>query len=381
MPGVKKMRGDGREDAIALDDELFRVLPDDDADPDDDSASRRRAQRRRARAGRDIDGRAGDGRGVAEDLDDFDDPLRGIGGGRRRGGRSGLWLPLAALVGLALAGWVAWMVLAPVPEPTPATGEMLAAVEQPAPGERRDMPVVRADPDPYKTEPNEPGGLRVENTDKEVYARVRDSAQVDDGPAVEQLLPGPVRPVSPPTPEPAPEPAPAPTADTVADPASDPVDQGPPPVPEGPLQEGEAADGVPAGPTPESAAPGAEPDPAPQTTPQTTPQTAPEPESRPAPEAPPAAPPENVAAVAESGPQVQLAAFRRRALAQEHWETLRQAHPDLLGSVPHVIVFADLGDKGQFYRLRAGPLASADTAGALCRALEQRDVECLVVRE
>jgi cell division septation protein DedD len=46
-----------------------------------------------------------------------------------------------------------------------------------------------------------------------------------------------------------------------------------------------------------------------------------------------------------------------------------------------VVVFADLGDRGQFYRLRAGPFDDIATAEGLCRSLKQRDVECLVVRE
>jgi cell division septation protein DedD len=91
--------------------------------------------------------------------------------------------------------------------------------------------------------------------------------------------------------------------------------------------------------------------------------------------------PENVADAAAAGPQVQLAAFRQRAPAEQHWDQLAAAHPDLLADVPHVVVFADLGDRGQFYRLRAGPFAAAETAQTLCRSLKQRDVECLVVRE
>lgn len=369
MPGVKKVRGDGREDAIALDDELFRVLP------DDEGGRRGRRPRAGAAGGSDPEDL------IEDDPDDTDDPLSdarpGRGGG---GGGRPAWLPLIALLAVALAGWGAWMALAPAPEPTPATGDMLATVRPAAPGDGPDLPLVRAETEPYKNPPSDPGGLQVENTDKEVYARVRDSAQVDEGPAVEQLLPGPARPVSPPAPEapantprdatPAPEPAqaqaPAPEAPQPADTEPGTASDGPPPVPEGPLERT----------TPPEDSPAAISQPEPPVAP--APASSPEPAPTPTP-AP--APAEQVAAVAEDGPQVQLAAFRKRALAQQHWDTLRQAHPDLLGAVPHLIVFADLGDQGQFYRLRAGPMSSPDAAGALCRALKQRDVGCFVVSE
>jgi len=379
MPGLKKVRGDGREDAIALDDELFRVLP------DDEGGRRGRRPRAGAAGGPDPEDL------IEDDLDDADDPLsdarRGRLGGRGGGGGGRpAWLPLIALLAVALAGWGVWMALAPAPEPTPATGDMLATVQPAGPGDGPDLPLVRAETEPYKTAPSDPGGLQVENTDKEVYARVRDSAQVDEGPAVEQLLPGPTRPVSPPAPEapanatqdapPTPEPAqaqtPAPEAPQPSDTAPRTASDGPPPVPEGPLERA----------TPPEAedSPAAMPQPAPPEVPATAAAPSSEPTQTPASASTPA-PAEQVAAVAEDGPQVQLAAFRKRELAQQHWNTLRQAHPDLLSAVPHLIVFADLGDQGQFYRLRAGPMSNPDAAGALCRALKQRDVGCFVVSE
>jgi hypothetical protein len=367
------MRRDGREDAIALDDELFRVLPDGDGEDEDlDVDAPARGRGRRARADRwDND----DGEGLRADRRD----------GRRGSGR-GLWLPLGALLGVALLGWGAWMVLAPAPEPTPATGDMMAVVAPLNGGGLNDLPLIEADPTPYKQEPGDPGGLQVENTDKQVYERVRDSAQVDDGAAVEQLLPGPVRPVAPPEPEP--QPAPAPVAAPAPSPAPpSPAQPSPEPAPASPPSTPAVPDGPVAGAAPSvPAVPGAAPpavQPANPTGTETpTPAAAPTAPEQPAtPAAPAPAPAESVTAAVESGPQVQLAAFRQRALAQAHWETLLAAHPDLLGNVPHVIVFADLGDRGQYYRLRAGPFGAAEQAQTLCGALKQRDVECLVVRE
>ncbi len=39
----------------------------------------------------------------------------------------------------------------------------------------------------------------------------------------------------------------------------------------------------------------------------------------------------------------------------------------------------DLGAKGVFYRLQAGPLADAGRAKGLCEALARRNVRCLVI--
>ena len=41
---------------------------------------------------------------------------------------------------------------------------------------------------------------------------------------------------------------------------------------------------------------------------------------------------------------------------------------------------ADLGAKGVFYRLRAGPLADEKAARQLCRELTKRQVGCLIIK-
>src|SRR4051812_46565515 len=48
--------------------------------------------------------------------------------------------------------------------------------------------IVKADPDPYKIKPEDPGGLQVENQDKTVYDRVSKGAAPN---RVENLLPEP----------------------------------------------------------------------------------------------------------------------------------------------------------------------------------------------
>ena len=55
------------------------------------------------------------------------------------------------------------------------------------------------------------------------------------------------------------------------------------------------------------------------------------------------------------------------------------ATPNFLGNLSLNVVRADLGPKGIFYRLRAGPLADKATARALCQVLAKKKVGCLVI--
>lgn len=353
MPGMKRFRRNGREEPISLDDEMFRLLPE-DGDPSLD----RDNDWGRGRSRDDLD--YGDG--------DMDDAPGGGGDlAARFGERRSVMTLLSVLVILVVVAGVVWyLVLGPAPGPgAPGETQVAGGPSVTAVPAAPSLPVVPADTEPYKVRPDDPGGLQVQNTGIRVYDRLGDGAPEDDGPAVEQLLPRPSAPVAPPAPPPAaPEPPPrvavaAPSADAVPAPTPGPT-VAPTPAPT---------------PNTESAttAPSAEPSPVDASAPATAP-------SQPA-TAAPAPPPENVAVTALRGPQVQLAAFRERPAAEATWDRLSEAHPDLLGRLPHAVVFADLGDLGRFYRLRAGPLPSGEAAEQLCRSLKQRDVECLVVRE
>ncbi len=77
---------------------------------------------------------------------------------------------------------------------------------------------------------------------------------------------------------------------------------------------------------------------------------------------------------------VQLASVKSAEGAQAEWKRLTAAHPDLLVALNSTVVPADLGDKGTFYRLRAGPL-SKDRASSICDSLSQTDENCMVVRQ
>ena len=81
----------------------------------------------------------------------------------------------------------------------------------------------------------------------------------------------------------------------------------------------------------------------------------------------------------DGGYSVQLAAVRDESAARGEWRRLRERHAELLGNLSLNVVRADLGPKGIFYRLRAGPLADKATARALCQVLAKKKVGCLVI--
>lgn len=77
--------------------------------------------------------------------------------------------------------------------------------------------------------------------------------------------------------------------------------------------------------------------------------------------------------------RIQLGAFRQEAEAQQQWQQLQKKYPDVLGSLSPAVVKADLGSKGVFQRLQAGPLPDRAAALAACDKLKARHQDCLVV--
>ncbi len=76
---------------------------------------------------------------------------------------------------------------------------------------------------------------------------------------------------------------------------------------------------------------------------------------------------------------VQLAAYRMRHGAEVEWETLRAAHPDLLGGLNATLQSADLGaGNGVVYRLVVGSFETKVSARTFCTQLKQRNVDCFV---
>jgi hypothetical protein len=77
---------------------------------------------------------------------------------------------------------------------------------------------------------------------------------------------------------------------------------------------------------------------------------------------------------------IQIGAFRDRSGADSAWARLRKKHGGLLAGLEPDIMRADLGAKGVFYRLRAGPLNDKGSADSLCLRMKAAKIGCLVVK-
>ena len=74
---------------------------------------------------------------------------------------------------------------------------------------------------------------------------------------------------------------------------------------------------------------------------------------------------------------VQLGAYRSEDEANDTWDKMHLKHKDLSDKKP-MVVRADLGSKGVYYRLRVGGLSSAADAKALCQALSSKGQACII---
>lgn len=224
------------------------------------------------------------------------------------------------------------------------------------------VPLLHADTSPMQHRPANPGGVEVPGQG----TMVLDGGQGE--PKVEQLLPPPETPLPRPTPpadsaadssQASATPA-APLAPALATPAAPPP-AAPPPV-------------VAATPEPPPVAP---PAPAPRVT-MATPAPAP---PRPAPH-PPAATTKPPAASIAAGKayRLQVGAVRSAEAAKQEWERLQRAHREVLGGLTFSTQRVDLGARGIFYRIEAGPIADAAKAERDCSALKRRGVGCILVK-
>lgn len=76
---------------------------------------------------------------------------------------------------------------------------------------------------------------------------------------------------------------------------------------------------------------------------------------------------------------VQISSQRTRAEAQASLRALQQRYRDILGDFEPVIVEADVGDRGHFFRVRV-PAASRGEAAALCQRLKSAGGDCFIGR-
>jgi len=78
--------------------------------------------------------------------------------------------------------------------------------------------------------------------------------------------------------------------------------------------------------------------------------------------------------------RVQLGAVRSQAVAVQEAERLNRVHGPVLGDIRVTPVRAELGERGVFWRLRAGPFEDRRAAEALCGRIAERDQACIVVK-
>jgi SPOR domain len=257
--------------------------------------------------------------------------------------------------------------------------------------ESGEIPLIRADVRPFKVKPENPGGMPAPNGDMLIYGEQR--------PGVEHLLPPPEQPMARPVPPPPPAPAvaaPPPQGATTAVEAPLPATA----TPAQPAPAAATAAVLPPGsaaPHPRMAAPAA-----------TTPQPA-----RPQPSAAHATPAavahrpqpatdliaqriEELGLVPSDRPasrtagrsgagrspawRLQLGSVRSESEAHGQWERLKHSNPDLLGRLSAVAVRAEVGDKGVYYRIQAGPFSDASAADRACSELRARHLACMPVR-
>jgi hypothetical protein len=238
-------------------------------------------------------------------------------------------------------------------------------------------PVLHADQSPTKVRPEQPGGMEVPHQDKLVYDRLNPGKDSEAG--VERLLPPPEEPLArPKAAEAAPEPA-------GADGDLPPEETRPAaPAPAAPVA---AAPAQPAAPAPQPAAPApAAPVPArPVAAPPAVAAAAAPPATAAKPAAAPATkPPAQVAAAAPpaapagGSTRVQVASVSSEALANSEWQRIAKKHSGVLAGVTYRIVRADLGAKGTYYRVQAGPMDDAK-ARQVCEALKAKGDGCIPV--
>ena len=81
---------------------------------------------------------------------------------------------------------------------------------------------------------------------------------------------------------------------------------------------------------------------------------------------------------ATGGWRIQLASSKSEDVAKSTWARLQAAHGDVLASLRMQPARVDLGDKGVWYRVQAGPLDEKQ-AHSVCSTLKTRKTDCVAL--
>jgi len=298
---------------------------------------------------------------------------------RPRTRRRRLLAPIAAVLGLMVFFAIVWFAWTNAQTSTTEGG----------------IPLIKADNTPIKMRPEQPGGMAVPHQDKLIYDRLKAETGNTESAAVERLLPPPESPLPRPElppPSEASDESPPPDLPPTASGAPTPLIRSMPNIEQPGLSEAPPVSPAPppvATARPSSPAP-AQPAPAPPravTPPLASPQTA----ALPPPRAltPPSAPSQTAALPPSAPPasssgggnfRLQIASVKSEDAARAEFQRLQKRYPEALGGLGVACVRVDLGEKGIYYRVQAGPVDEA-RATSICSSLKSQSVGCILVRQ
>lgn len=228
------------------------------------------------------------------------------------------------------------------------------------PVDESEIPYFSEDKTPYREKPEDPGGLKFEHQDRVVYNELA-AGKADEEKLPEKALPEPEKPIE---------------REVVMAPAEEPSRLEAITAPPEEAKQPEKAE---AAPVDAKAASEAGKDNAQETvtvvaskTRENETMTVIEPKPEPKATAKP---------VLSGAVYAQLGAFKSEAEAKDAWNKLYAVHKEKLPVSKPFVEQADLGEKGVFHRLQAGPLASEDEARALCKYLQSHKQGCFVVKK
>jgi hypothetical protein len=207
-----------------------------------------------------------------------------------------------------------------------------------------ELPMVMADAEPFKSVPEDRGGIQIEDLDRRLYDN----------------MDGSTRP---------PEPQPVAGERELAMLAGPPMD----------LRGGSSA----------SSSQGAAPaevqaddlPPLEQQVPAASEERHEEPSIDPAPPVEPARSNGRFAFTADGPFLVQISAVRTQAAADEAWSRVLSRYPDVFTGAQKVVERADLGADGIFFRVRAGRFDTRSDASEFCESYKRAGGDCIITRE